>query len=244
MGTKVIVSGVEVIVSGGKKWLNEKYIETQLGHANLPAFTLQYPPKLRKQRQELQNYGKNQPCRRYFEEGFAIQIIMDCRTTQAVYFRTRLRFNQYDPIMNQEQSILSKIVTVFADEEIILQYHVLGYRIDVYYFKFKLAIKVDEQGHNDRNIDYEIERQKAIENELGCEFIRINSAKENFSIFVEIVKIQSYITKSTKKLIEKSTKKSLIEELSNKLLILEFKSNNPIKTKCLKYVIKKILPNL
>ena len=31
---------------------------------------------------------------------------MDCGTTQAVYFRTRLRFNQYDPIMNQEQSIL------------------------------------------------------------------------------------------------------------------------------------------
>ena len=41
-------NSVEVIVCGGKKWLNEKYIETQLGHANLPAITLQYPPKLRK----------------------------------------------------------------------------------------------------------------------------------------------------------------------------------------------------
>ena len=38
-------------------------------------------------------------------------------------------------------------------------------------------MKVDEQGHNDRDIDYEIERQKAIENKLGCEFIRINPAK-------------------------------------------------------------------
>ena len=45
------------------------------------------------------------------------------------------------------------------------------------------------------------------------------------------------MTKSTKKL----AKKSLIEELSNKLLRLEFKSNNSIKTKCLKYVVKKIL---
>ena len=35
-------NGVEVIVSGGKKWLNEKHIETQLGgHADLPAITLQ-----------------------------------------------------------------------------------------------------------------------------------------------------------------------------------------------------------
>ena len=43
---------------------------------------------------------------------------------------------------------------------------------------------------------------------------------------------------------KKSTKKSLIDELSNKLLGLEFKSNNSIKTKCLKYVVKKILPTV
>ena len=30
---------VEVIVSGSKKWLNEKHAETQLGHANSPAIT-------------------------------------------------------------------------------------------------------------------------------------------------------------------------------------------------------------
>ena len=102
------------------------------------------------------------------------------------------------------------------------------------FFKHKLAIEVDERGHNDRDIDYEIRRQKAIENELGCEFIRINIR----------INIQNYITKSTKKLTEESTKKSLIDELSNKLLGLEFKSNNFIKTKCLKYVVKKILSNL
>ena len=56
--------------------------------------------------------------------------------------------------MTQEQSIFSKIVTVFAVEEIILQHNVLGYRIDEYFFKYKLAIEVDEQGHNDRDIGY------------------------------------------------------------------------------------------
>ena len=40
-------NGVEVIASGGKKWPNEKHKETQLGHANLPAIILQYPPNLR-----------------------------------------------------------------------------------------------------------------------------------------------------------------------------------------------------
>ena len=132
---------------------------------------------------------------------------MYCRTTSAVNFRTRLGFNQYDPLMTQEQPKLSKIVTVFAVQEIILQHNVLGYRIDTYFFKYKLAIEADEQGHNDRDIDYEIERQKAIENELGCEFIRTNAAKENLNIFLEIGKIKNYITKSTKKLTEESTKK-------------------------------------
>ena len=93
-------------------------------------------------------------------------------------------------------------MTLFAAEKIILQYNVLGYRIDVYFPKYKLSIEVDKQGHNDRDIDYEKERQKAIENKLGCEFIRINPAKKDFNIFVEIGKIQNYITKSTKKLNE------------------------------------------
>ena len=169
---------------------------------------------------------------------------MDCRTTPAVNFGTRLGFNQHDPIMTQEQSILSKIVTILAAEKIILQHNALGYRIDAYFPKYKLAIEVDEQGHNDKDIDYEIRIQKTTEKEINCEFIRINPAKENFNIFVEIGKIKNYITKSTKKLTEESTKKSLIDELSNKLLRLDFKSNNSIKTKCLKYVVKHIFPTL
>ena len=124
---------------------------------------------------------------------------MDSRATLAVNFRTRLGFNQHDPIMTQEQSILSKIMTIFVAEEIILQHNVLGYRTEAYFPKYKLAIEIDEQGHNDRDIDYEIERQKAKEKELGCKFNRINLAKENFNIFVEIGEIQNYIVKSTKK---------------------------------------------
>ena len=39
---------------------------------------------------------------------------MDCRTAPAVYFKIKLGFNQYDPIMTQEQSVLSKIKTIFS----------------------------------------------------------------------------------------------------------------------------------
>ena len=57
-------------------------------------------------------------------------------------------------------------------------------------------------------------------------FIRINPDGKNFNIFKEINKIHRHI--------KKSTKKSLIDDLSKRLLELEFKSNHSIKSKCLK----------
>ena len=52
--------------------------------------------------------------------------------------------------------------------------------IVLYFHDYNLAIETDENGDNDRIIDYEIKKQKAIEQELGCEFIRIDIEKENF----------------------------------------------------------------
>ena len=43
-------NGVEVIRFNGKKWLNEKYIEIQLGHSALRNITNHYSPHLRKKR--------------------------------------------------------------------------------------------------------------------------------------------------------------------------------------------------
>ena len=102
----------------------------------------------------------------------SIKVIMDCRTTSAHKFRTRLGFKQYDVIITKEQSVLTKIMSSFEGENMKTQYNVLSYRIDLYFHDYKLAIEINENGHGDRNIDYEIKRQKAIEQELGCEFIR------------------------------------------------------------------------
>ena len=58
----------------------------------------------------------------------------------------------------------------FEGENMQIQYSVLGYKIDIYFHDYKLAIEVDEKSHKDRNIDHEIKRQKALEKKLGCEF--------------------------------------------------------------------------
>ena len=44
-----------------------------------------------------------------------------------------------------------------------------------YFHDYKLPVEIDQCGDSDRSIDYEIERQKRIEKELGCKFIRIKN---------------------------------------------------------------------
>ena len=127
-------------------------------------------------------------------EDFAIQVTLDCRTTPVVNLKTRLGFNQHEPIMTQEQSILTKIGSIFPNETIIFQHHVLNYRIDAYLPKHKLVIEIDELGHVDRINDQE--RQLAIEKELDCKFIRINPDKERFNVFKEIGIIQIFIAET------------------------------------------------
>ena len=55
------------------------------------------------------------------------------------------------------------------------------------------AIEVDELGHTNRNINYEVERQNALQKELNCVFIRINPDEKVFNIFKEIKKIHRHI---------------------------------------------------
>ena len=150
-----------------------KNIENNLGHSSLSMLTLKYVDYFKKQRCESID-SKYQPCRRFIREDLAIQLIMDTRTISSIDFKNKLGINSQDPIMTQEQSILTKIKDSFSTKKIIFQHFVLGYRIDAYFLKHKLAIEVDERGHNDRDLEYEIERQRYLEKELNCKFIRIN----------------------------------------------------------------------
>ena len=88
----------------------------------------------------------------------------------------------------------------FEVENMQTQYNVLGYRVDLYFHDYKLAIEVHDNGPSDRDIDYEIKRQKAIEQELDCKFIRIDPDKEDFDIFRAINEIFRQFTQSTKTL--------------------------------------------
>ena len=181
----------------------------------------------------------------YFHEDIIMPVIMHSRIpTKSINLRSKLGLNQYDIILTKEQSVLKSVMDASEVENMKTQYRALECRIDLYFYDYKLAIEVDEKGHKDRNIDQKIKIQMTIEKEIGCEFNRINPDEENFNIFRSVNEIHRHIKKSTKNLIEESTKKSLIDQLSNKLLRLELKSSNSTKTKCLKYVVEHVFRTL
>ena len=212
------------------------HVQQQLGHKNLRSVTNKYNKEYKKCRYELIDNPIKQSHRNFIRNDLALKIIMDCRTDQSCNLKRNLGFRLHDVINTKVQSVLNSIKDKFEGENIQTQYSVSGYRIDLYFHKYKLAIEVDELDHNDRNIDYEIQRQQALERELGCVLVRINPDAIDFNIFKEINKIHRHI--------KKLSKKSLIDKISKRLLELEFPKNHLIKSTCLKWIVKKILPTL
>ena len=138
---------------------------------------------------------------------------MDCRTPAAIEFRTELGFHQLDLIMTKEQSVLTKLMKVFWNKQVLGQHFVLSFIIDLYFPKHRLAIEVDEKGHKDRDKHGEIERQKSVEKEkeLNCNVVKTNPDKKDFDLYIEIGRIYNHITKS------------LIHNISKRLSEIKFK---------------------
>ena len=73
--------------------------------------------------------------------------------------------------------------------------------------------------------------------------IRTNPDASDSEINRLISQIYAHIIELTKKQTKVATKKSLIDDLSKRLLELECESNYSIKSKCFKRLVKNILTN-
>ena len=87
---------------------------------------------------------------------------MDCRTDKSCSLKKVLGFKLYHVINIKEQTIINSVKDTFEGENIQTQYSVLGYRIDLHFPKYKLAIEVDELGHTNRNINVMKLKDKSI----------------------------------------------------------------------------------
>ena len=73
-----------------------------------------------------------------------------------------------------EQTVLQATKDAFEGEGFKSQRSGPGNRIDLYFQKFKIAVEVDENGHSDRDNNYQTQREEIVKKKLGCVFIKIN----------------------------------------------------------------------
>ena len=89
----------------------------------------------------------------------------------------------------KEQDTLGQIMQAFKGEDMIHQFSVGKCRIELYFPRYKLAIESDELDHRDRDIEYEVGRQRHIEKVLNCTFVRFNPDAKDFCTLKVVNKI-------------------------------------------------------
>ena len=223
--------------------VNRKDLEVESDVANWAQIFDKCDPEKQKYRQELTPNAEYQRCRVFVRNDLVERKIKSCRKSSKRFLEFKKKLG-LDPnlVTCDEQDIISALQVAFEGEIILTQYCIENKRIDAYFSKYKLGIEVDEYNHEGRNFEYEQSRQFMIAS-YGITIIRTNPDAVDFDMNRLINQIYTHIIKSTKKQTKVSTKKSLIDDLSKRLLELEFKSNYSIKSKCLKWVAKNILPN-
>lgn len=91
--------------------------------------------------------------------------------------RIERQFNNSEPMLpcigKNETQILDRI-EIQESIKIIRQYKVIGYFVDGYCKESNVVYEIDESSHNSQKVKVkDLLRQKEIEKELGCKFIRI-----------------------------------------------------------------------
>ena len=199
---------------GGKNIYNliDKEIKGKYKVRNMNELT---KPQIRKYKIDRARLFKDSKHSMYVHEDIAIGIIMQSRLSKPkmIKFRADLGFNQINLILQKEQSVVIPLLKAFSAEKILLQHKILKkerVRTDMYFSESKFVVEIDKKGHIDRNQNEESKRKIEIEEYSDCRFVhRINPDVEGFDIFLEISKIQTYITQSNKEKLKSKFAKEL-----------------------------------
>lgn len=122
----------------------------------------------------MSNRGKCYPKYQIDDEG--IEIIKN-------KYRFNIRSARFEyKYLNEIGDFLS-----IMDIDYIEKYQVDNYSIDLYISQYNIAIEIDEEEHKYKK-EYDKIRQKYIEKQIHCKFIRINEDESCGSIIARIAK--------------------------------------------------------
>ena len=90
------------------------------------------------------------------------------------------------------------------------------FRIDVYFIEDNVDVEVDEKGHVDRYLIFEMKRQEALEKTIDSKFITINTSSENYDADYKIGEIQTFLASLKNKKLTELEKEN--EKLKEKII--------------------------
>ena len=93
-------------------------------------------------RYELVDQPNNQPNRRFLRNDLALKVIMDRGTEESCNLKIRPEFSLYGVINTKEETVLKSIKDKLEGENMRPQCSLLGYRINIYFHYYLLAIKI------------------------------------------------------------------------------------------------------
>lgn len=129
----------------------------------------------------LDSIGRLQKTNMLTEKGIK-RLICSSRKPMSVLLARELGINVQHKYVPIETTFVINIKKTFLGEEILEQYIVGDYIIDLYFPKYNLAIEIDENAHKfKKNQDYI--KEEYIRKKLDCKFLRI---KEKDDIFISI----------------------------------------------------------
>lgn len=132
----------------------------------------------------------------FFTYSGFMSFLCNCRKTKVIEFCKKMNIDIDTKIYcSIEIETIQCILDGFNGEEMICQYRVDDYLIDLYFPKYNLAIECDEPAHNSvSNKKNDIMREQYIKNKIGgIVFLRYEPYNKEFNIFQLINNIYIFI---------------------------------------------------
>lgn len=171
---------VDMFEDDGVRWFSVKDIGSCLKHSNMRSLISRYPEVDKKKVRRSTRGGPQQVV--YISEAAVKRLCIYSRKLVpdelAVYLNIAVHETKYNSV---EGDTIAKIMSTFCGEEMVPQYAVNNYRIDLYFPKYQIAVECDEE-HHKRYKAKDEEREAYIKQKLGCTFVRYEPHDENFQM--------------------------------------------------------------
>ena len=120
----------------------------------------------------------------YINENGLKRLLLKCEKPIATIIAREYGIDVQTKYLRKELEIIGFMQEYLTVLRIPFQFQkrVHSYRVDLYLPEQAIAIEIDENGHSDRNIEYEAKREKCICKALKCEFLRFNPDEEGFKM--------------------------------------------------------------